>query len=385
MNRLNTNFTFKDIISVIRLGLDMEVPVDLNNYFSFDDQKYLLEFGKKQSILPIIFRGLQRVCVDDKVLREYETERLRNMHQHVNIEKSILDICSALNSSCIQYVVLKGISLGRLYPCNELRTSCDIDILVREDKLKQAILSIENNTDFKYYKSGYHDISMINKFVNLELHFSLKENMEKIDYLLGNAWNYTIASHDSSRLYFTNEFTIFYVIAHMLYHFLNGGLGVRPFIDLWYLRNKTNYDENIVLQMCETCGIKKFYQECSFLPEVWFNGKQHSKTSEMLEFVSLSGGVYGSPEFNFSVRQNNTRGILYFFNRIIPDPYQVREFYKDPSGRNHLLLYYYLKRLFSWFGRKRRKRLKNQLVGIFSVDKQQIYFAKELLNRLEID
>ena len=202
--------------------------------------------------------------------------------------------------------------------------------------------------------------------------------------MLEKAWEYAVIASDGMGYEFTTEFNVFYIIAHMYYHFLNGGLGVRPFVDLWYIRNKTIFDENKVLHMCDACGIKKFYQECSFLPEVWFDERKHSKTSEMLEIVAIHGGLYGGEAFNYAVKQKSARGLKYLLNKLFPDSYHVSEFYKDPSGKKHILAYYYFKRLCSWSGKKRRKNLKKHVEGVFSVDKEQICFAKELLERLDI-
>lgn len=70
-------------------------------------------------------------------------------------------------------IPLKGAVLRYIYPAPELRTSSDIDVLVKEEDLESAVAAIENATDFKMLRKAYHDISMVNSQVHLELHFTI--------------------------------------------------------------------------------------------------------------------------------------------------------------------------------------------------------------------
>ena len=129
---------------------------------------------------------------------------------------------------------------------------------------------------------------MVNSQVHLELHFTLKENAENIDRMLIRAWEYARPAEDGSSKYvFTPEFQIFHVIAHMSHHFLHVHLGIRPFLDLWLLKNKTEYDETVVKAMCSECGILKFYEECFNLAEVWLGRGEHTETTRILEEFCL--------------------------------------------------------------------------------------------------
>ena len=70
-----------------------------------------------------------------------------------------------------------------------MRTSCDIDILVREQDIDTAAQAIGEKLGYRYESKNYHDISLKSESgVHLELHFSLKENEENIDGLLSDCW-----------------------------------------------------------------------------------------------------------------------------------------------------------------------------------------------------
>lgn len=255
----------------------------------------LLAFGKKQSILPIIYAGLKKMDIPADLLKAIDWERNRDLRRFVLHSDALQKIEESLNKEQIPYIPLKGAVLRNLYPAPEMRISSDIDVLVHEDDLDRAIETIETHTDFKADHRAYHDISMLNQSVHLELHFSIKENMENIDKLLSQVWNYAVQEKESGYL-LTPEFQIFHVIAHMSYHMVRGGLGVRPFLDLWLLRTKTSYAEEVVRQMCEECGILTFYKKCCGLVDAWMSGEPVPDELATLENYALNGRVFGSKE-----------------------------------------------------------------------------------------
>lgn len=366
------------LFPVIRAAFGLDVPSITP---TAEECEELAAIGKKQSILPVIYAGLKKMDLPKDLLKTVDSARNKDLRSFVLHNDALQKIETALNEEQIPYIPLKGSVLRNLYPAPEMRTSCDIDVLVYEGDIDRAVAAIESATDFEMNHRAYHDISMLNKSVHLELHFSIKENDENLDRVLSRAWEYAIHA-EGSRYAFTPEFQLFHVVAHMSYHFLHGGLGIRPFLDLWLLRNKTEFDEGKVKDLCQQCGILKFYEECCKLTDVWLGAAEHTETTEMLEDFCLSGGVFGNHEFKNAARQRKHRGLKYILSRVFPPASQVREYYSNASDEKHSLLYYYMKRWISWV--KRRKELKRQIGEIISTDKQYINKTDELLKRLEM-
>ena len=365
-----------ELFQVIRAAFDIE-SFDIS--LSAEEYEKLIAFGKKQSILPVIYAGMKRMDTPEDILKTADYSRNQDLRRYVLYHDALGNICRALDAAGIDYIPLKGSVLCNLYPAPEMRTSSDIDVLVHEGDLDRAVVVLETATDFKMDHRAYHDISMLNSSVHLELHFSLKENAENIDKILSRAWEYAEPT-ESSRYEFTPEFQIFYVVAHMSYHFLHGGLGIRPFLDLWLLRTKTAYDENKVQELCEQCGIRTFYEESCNLIGVWLEDHEHTETTEMIEKFCLSGGVFGNRKFKNAARQKELRGLKYILSRVFPPASQVKEYYTSATGEKHSLAYYYVKRWLSWF--QRRKELKRQIGEIMSTDKEYIDQTDELFRRL---
>lgn len=380
MEKRSLSPELRDVLfSVIRSGMETGTS---ELQLSPETCRELLRFGAAQSIFPIIYHGLERMEVPKEALQDFNARRLKELYSLVQRDEALCSVSSALEAENIPYILLKGAVLRELYPRPELRTSCDIDILVREETLEQAVAAIECRTDFKTQKRAYHDISMLNGSFHLELHFSIKENEENLDRLLVRAWEYAQPTGEGCRYAFTPEFQIFHVTAHMCYHLLHGGLGIRPFLDLWLLRNKTAFEEASVRAMCESCGIQKFYEACCALSQVWMEQAPHTETSAQFEAFCLSGGVFGSSKFKNAARQREARGIKYVLRRVFPPASQVKDYYGNHLGRHHALPYYYAKRLLSWTGRSRRKELQTQLKQIMSSDQAYLDSTDKFFQQL---
>ncbi len=381
MTQSKTTQDFNEkLFALLRAGMELEtVPVSLSE----GECSELKWIGRCQSILPILQRGLENTDAPAEVLEAFDQASLMDMHQIVQHDIALESVSAALDEAKIPYVLLKGATLRHLYPDFSLRTSNDIDVLVHETALDRAVAVLERETDFQTQERGYHDVSMVSARVHLELHFTLKENMESVDRILSRAWEYTEPT-EGCRAVFQPDFHVFYLIAHMVKHFLNGGLGIRPILDIWLLRTKTSFDEETVCRMCSECGILKFYRECCALSEVWLEKTEHTETTKLLEEFCLSGGVFGSEQFRNAGRQRKQRGWKYLFSRVFPPAYEVKEYYKDDTGKEHTLLYYYVKRLISWASKEKREDLRKEVQTVLSSDQDYLNKADKLFRLLEL-
>ncbi len=371
--------TRDNLFAVIRAGMGLDVPA---LKLSEEECTSLLRIARRQSILSIAYRGLRQKGVSQSVLKDYDQFRLRTEYQSVQHDDALKRICAVLDEKKIPYVLLKGAVLRHLYPDPVLRSSCDIDVLVHEEDIDKAVTVLEAKTDFKKEKKLYHDISMVSSRVHLELHFNIKEDMDNIDPLLSKVWDYACSAGEETQYSMTPEFQIFHVVAHMDYHFLHGGLGIRPFLDLWLLKNKTQYDETVLELLLSDCRLLQFYRECCYLSEVWLEGSEPTETSQMVEDFCLSGGVFGNEQFRFAGKQKDKRGLRYIGSRMFPPKHQVKEFYRSEDGKDHVLAYYYVKRWRSWLSKERRSEFKRQVNGVMKCDKKYQDAADELFKRL---
>lgn len=376
--RIITSELRDKLFAVIRVALNNE-----NIHINLTEEDYidLIRIAKQHSIQQIICRGLKLLGVSSEYLSNSEIDCLKDTRLFILQNDSLNNIAIALEKTNIPYIPLKGAILRKLYPEPELRTSSDIDVLVMESNLENAVQAIETYTDFKLRKRKYHDVSMVNGSVHLELHFNLKENIESIDILLSRAWDYAVQS-DGCRYVLTPEFQIFHVVAHMSYHMVHGGLGIRPFLDLWLLRNRTNYNEETVQNMCIKCNIFKFYEMCCKLVNFWMSDLPLSEDLIAFEAYALNGGVFGNKENARAYKQREHRGYNYYFHRIFLSRKQLEIFYPALIGKPYMLPVYQLRRWFSLFNKERRKQLKSEMEIMSSMNSETIDSFDRLLSQL---
>ena len=357
---MKTTVLRQDILfSIIRASLGL--PTE-KVQISDEEFLQLWAFGKRQSILPLIWEGTRLLYPHSEWKQKVQDDLNDCIKRYVWRDESLRNVRHSLDENNIPYVLLKGSVLQSLYPEEWMRTSSDIDILVREKDLSNAVNAIENQTSFRAKAKGYHDVSMISENYHLELHFSLREREIKIDPLLESAWEYAKPTGEGLWFRFTPEYEIFYVTAHMAHHFINGGLGIRPFIDLWLLRNRTTYDEAVLNDLLDACDLKLFYEKCCALSSVWIDGKEHSEITLSLEKFCLSGGALGSRTLANVARQKQHKGWNYVLSRVWIPKYDLIAFYGDDVHHpKHSTLYYQVKRWASWIKKDRRNDLKRQI------------------------
>ena len=236
----------------------------------------------------------------------------------LRLEYELGQICNAFEQAQIPYIPLKGAVIRKLYPEPWMRTSCDIDVLIHEENLERAaevlVTGLSYRTD---YKKAYHDMSLFSPSgIHLELHFSIQETMENIDGLLSKVWEHAVPV-TGYQYALEKEFLAFHLLAHMSYHFVGGGCGIRALMDIFLLRERKLYDERVLRGYLSQCGIERFYDSILELISVWFRGSTPAPLAERMEQYLLTGGTYGTQEQRIAVRQQREGGRLgYLLGRI---------------------------------------------------------------------
>ena len=372
MNRAGLRET---LFPVIRCAMGLNVPGPM---LSREDCQEIWEVGKKHSIQPVIWRGLNQMNVSADILKIFENEFLQCMARYVLRENALSSITGAFEEAKLSYIPLKGAVLQSLYPERWMRTSGDVDILIHEEDLAEAVKALEDKTDFRMDKRNYHDVSMESPKVLLELHFSLQEDRNSIDWLLADVWQYSHPTENGILYTMSAEYQIFYITAHMSYHMVHGGLGIRPLLDLWLLRNKTEYNEIEVRQMCEKCGILLFYKKCCSLTDAWMSGRSTGDNAPLEDFI-LHGGVFGSTKSVSAANQRVYKGPRYFLKRALADKEILQNEYPDLREKPYLLGWYRLKRLYRIFNKKKIASVRREIRGIRKATRQEIDSFDELL------
>jgi len=323
---------------VFGTALDKSVPPLLTEDFL----KQLFLLSKWHDLAHIVCAALEknRLLPQCEVGNKFSKQMMMAVYRYQQLNYESERIFKTLEEAKIPYLPLKGTIIRRYYPEPWLRTSCDIDVLVHESDLVRSIELLVSTLSYEDKTLNYHDASLYTQTgFHLELHYSVQEDLKNADLLLADAWNYALPVSDGSYRYqFRDDFFLFYFFAHASKHFLSGGCGVRPLIDLYLLRQKMPYDAVALETLLKKGGIQQFANAMEKLGEVWFGQAEADKNIAAMGKFVLSGGVYGHFGNRISVgRAMKGSDFRYMLSRLWM-PYRLLKI-KYPVLKRHKWLF----------------------------------------------
>ena len=361
---------------------------------SIDNETYLavLNLAEKHDIAHIVASAYSKAGLlgKDDFSEKYRKKVMMAFYRSEQKKYVLSEVSRAFNDIGIVYVPLKGSVICHYYPEAWMRSSCDIDILIKDNDAEKAIKCL-CDLGYRLQKStSIHDYSLFSPLgVHLELHFSLiqEDCLEKANSILENAWDYTINdSEHSFRKELTNEMLVFYHVAHMAKHFIKGGCGIRPFIDLWIMKRKIGFDSTILENLLSEAQLLEFYYSICEVVNVWFENKSHSNVTLGIEEYIIKGGVYGTINNAAVISAATGESKAESFSKLM---FMSRESLAIlyPKLERYPMLYpfYQVKRWFRIFNKSKRNKIKH-LTGIRnSVTKEEISSTAELLTLLRLN
>lgn len=375
MNLIGSEVCGKEFNSELYISLTEEEKVGL------------YRLSKKHDLAHIVGNALinRDLLNEEKLKSAYQNEVFTAVYRYESIDYELKELRRVFNEAQIPFIPLKGSVIRKYYPEPWMRTSCDIDILVHKDDLERAIEVLVQKKGYQTDgKKNFHDVSMYSSSgIHLELHFNIKETVDKIDIVLENAWEYAEKKYDSEFEYeFLNEFLLFHLYAHASYHFIVGGCGARTFIDLYLLTHKIDYDRVKLKALLEKAKIEKFADEMNNLAETWFCEREYTELSKMIEVYILQGGVYGTLENRIAMSHMGKGKFGYALSRIWL-PYKTLKI-RYPSLEKHkwLLPIYEIRRWFALLFNGGVKRGANEIKVNQSLSEEKKLAAKNLIDEL---
>ncbi len=340
--------TLQDIfIKILRSELnETELDSAVKAELTPDVLSALYSLSKRHDLAHIVAYSLYKNGFrnESEIYSKFSQENVGAVYRRIHMDYALKEICNTFNEEHIPYIPLKGSVIRPYYPEESMRTSCDIDILIKEENLDAAINALIQK-GFKCGEKNYHDVSLYspNK-IHLELHFNIQENIDTLDVVLKDAWSYTTLKYNSC-YEFTKEFFLFHIFAHMSYHFLGGGCGIRSLMDVWVIKHRMNITYTHAKDLLEKAGILQFAKEMTCLADVCFSeGNPDDFQNATLSFI-FSGGAYGSLKNSITINDAKTHvNLRYIIKRImIPCNSLAIEY---PVLRKHKVLY-----VFCWVHR----------------------------------
>lgn len=236
------------------------------------DWNRLVRLAKSHAVLPLLYD----VCAADKTMPKEERETLTRISQQTVRQSYHLlfltrDILGLLFEHGIRAVPLKGAVTASFYPVPELRKSGDIDLLFEtEESARMALkLLMEHGFSRKEVQTANHHLVCASpEGIEAELHVMLSEpfDHERINqYLRSILPGFFRHTAEKEVLgiplpVLEAPYHAFYLLVHMLQHFLRAGFGLKLLCD-WtvLLRSGMTAEEECHLKtLCGEAGMTGF-------------------------------------------------------------------------------------------------------------------------------
>lgn len=346
----------------------------------------LYELARKHDLAHMVADALGKAgAPDGEAMKAFKKAQYLAVYRYEQSRFALEELSACLTEEAIPFLPLKGAVLRERYPAPWMRTSCDLDILVRDEDLDRAVSVLTERLGYQYEGKSAHDVSLVAAGdQHIELHYDISGENHAVGAatLLAKAWELA-ETKDGCRFDLPEAVFYLYHIAHMVKHFENGGCGVRPFMDLWILKHRVEADGEARRALLEQAGLAAFEREAVALAEQWFSDAPPTETSRLLEAAILRGGIYGTVD-TWAAMQQGRRGnaFVYWWKVVFPPFRELKQRYlflpKWPIAYPFCLVH----RLFEKVFGKKRRQSSVRLRQAAAVEKQESKAMAELLHRL---
>ncbi len=335
------NLSQKLTIELIRyevFGIDVDYA--LLSCVSEELVKEVYDLALKTDVGYIVASALSKLgLLSSEIKAAFFNEQLATVYRYEALKFDLESICRLFENDGIVHIPLKGSVIREYYPKPEMRTSCDIDVLIHKEDLKKARELLENELGFKYNDKCGHDISFWSPAnIEIELHHTLFEHNFDEKNQLDKVWQYATPcegftyKHELDKAFF-----MFYHIVHMAKHVRSGGCGIRPFLDLAILEEKFGYDKDAFIELISQAGLEIFTNKIFDVAHMWFGTMEHDETSELMAEYVFGAGAYGSIENQVARnRSKNKSKLKLIISRIFISRKELEIMY--PTVKAHPIL-----------------------------------------------
>ncbi len=354
----------------------------------------IYEISKRNDMAHLIGFALEKhglVSPEDEVFVKFQKQQYLAMYRCEGMEYEIARMRETLESGGIDFIMLKGAVIRGLYPEGWMRTSSDIDVLVRAEDHARAEELLLRELAYSKGVEGDHDHSLHSEGgVHIELHFSLIEGdrANSAHETLEKAWEYaTVACGKKHEYELKGEMFYFYHISHLAKHVEYAGSGIRPFIDLWLINKNMQRDTEACEALLSRCSLEKFASLCDELSEYWMRGSGSlSETGKRFEKFVLNCGIYGSEKNRIAIHQRGGKSKFKYIWRRLFYPYsELKNIYPILQKHKWLTPFYQMRRWLKLITGEKTVKVIKELETLNNVTDKDISAIGEFMCELGLE
>lgn len=229
--------TEKILLSLIRNELwEQDVSIDIPN----EEKERLLIEAQGQAVVGMVINSLirnniemGRATVLKAVALLSKIKQLNNKHY-----SELKDFAERMNGKNMDYIVVKGQTIAELYPNPNVRIAGDIDFLCYDKNYDDIKAELEDLFCIKLPKIIIEkEVAFTRNGILYELHkdliiFRYKKHNDFWKEELSKSLTIKCFSNNSDVCILEPTINVAYVFAHLFFHFIKGGIGLRHLCDL---------------------------------------------------------------------------------------------------------------------------------------------------------
>lgn len=353
----------------------------------------IYDISKRNDIAHLVGFALEKhglISPDDAIFAKFQEQQYLAIYRCEGMEYEIAAMREVLESNGIDYILLKGAVIRGLYPEGWMRTSSDIDILVRSESIDTADDLLVEKLGYKRYTEGTHDRSFFSEGgVHVELHFSLLEDNRANNAagVLKDVWSYAIRTENGEHEYrLSDGLFYFYHIAHLAKHMEHAGSGIRPFLDLWLINKNMPDHTSEKNELLHIGKLDRFASLCDELSAYWMEGKSASGDVGQLELFVINCGIYGSEENRIAIDRKKRGGTFGYVWRRLFMPYDILK-QRHPALRKHkwLMPFFQIARWFRLVTGEKTKQAINEIKTSASTSREDSDDIQRFLTKIGLN
>ncbi len=317
------------LLQLLRVAVCGDAPTEeLKNACTPEMLEQVYNIALRHDIAHLVGQGASKLSLpDSEPLQKCKQAAMQAFMRYMQRNQTYQSACKALGDAQIPFIPLKGSVLRDFYPEAWMRTSCDIDILVREEILDAAVELLTQKLNYTAWPKSDHDITLVAPSgVHLELHYDTIQERYEVNgcrEVLGRIWDDAKPIEPGScHMVLSDEMFYFYHMAHMAKHFEVGGCGVRALLDIWIMQNRMEYDPAEREKLLQEGGLWQFARGMEQVADYWFRDVPPDEMTEQVSKYILRASLYGDNANRAALGQAKMGGkFQYLLRRRIFMPY----------------------------------------------------------------
>lgn len=274
------------------------------------------KFANFHNVANMLYYQLKDFDLADDIIKVFADSSKKAVSRCARFEFMSDRICNKLENANVEYALLKGKTLQKLYPFEYMRISTDVDILLQKQSRNDVenIMLAENFE--KVSSSDDEDVYHKNPIYSFEIHFDVTKKESYFYDYFNNFFTRSKKCDSNSCREFKSEDQYIYNLYHLYTHYSNGGCGVRMFLDMYLLDKKLDLDYDYIENELAKIDLIDFNVFVRNMCRVLFDGAECEENEKILLRYIFTSGTFGTWQVGIIANiQNQGDGKKFFLKK----------------------------------------------------------------------